>query len=53
MTREGDLTGWAYRYPDSGEFRIRAVFLSGAGDRRSAYLEQDQLETFPEATPAP
>lgn len=53
VTREGDLTGWAYRYPDSGEFRIRAVFLSGAGDRRSAYLEQDQLETFPEATPAP
>jgi hypothetical protein len=53
VTREGDLTGWAYRYPDSGEFRIRAVFLNGAGDRRSAYLEQDQLATFPEATPAP
>jgi hypothetical protein len=53
VTSTGDLTGWAYRYPDSGDFDIRAVFLSDTGQRRSAYLEEDQLTVFPEATPAP
>ena len=52
-TQDGDLTGWSYRYPDSGEFRIRAVFLNDDGERRSAYLEESELTVFPEATPAP
>ena len=52
-TREGGLTGWSYVFPDSGEFRVRAVFRSSDGDRRSAYLEEDELNEFPEATPAP
>ncbi len=52
-TQDGDLAGWSYRYPDSGEFRIRAVFLNDGGERRSAYLEETQLTVLPEATPAP
>jgi hypothetical protein len=52
-TEDGALTGFGYRFPDSGDFRIRAVFLSGGGVRRSAYLEEGELSTFPEATPAP
>ncbi|HJP72201.1 MAG TPA: hypothetical protein VJ975_10820, partial [Candidatus Limnocylindria bacterium] len=52
-TQDGGLTGWSYRYPDSGDFGVRAVFLSPAGDRRSAYLDEDELTVFPEATPAP
>jgi len=53
VTQDGDLAGWAYRYPDSGEFRIRAVYLNSAGERRSVYLEQSELDEFPEATPTP
>lgn len=53
LTQDGDLAGWGYRYPDSGEFRIRAVYLNSAGERRSVYLEQSELEELPEATPAP
>ena len=53
MTREGGLTGWAYRYPDSGEVRIREVYFSADGERRSQYLEGDALTELPEATPAP
>jgi hypothetical protein len=53
VTQDGDLAGWAYRYPDSGEFRIRAVYLNAAGERRSVYLEQSELDELPEATPAP
>lgn len=53
VTLDGDLAGWSYTYPDSGEFRIRAVFLNGAGERRSVYLEQEQLTEVPEETPAP
>ena len=52
-TQDGDLTGWSYRYPDSGDFRIRAVFLNAANERRSAFLDESQLTVFPEATPAP
>lgn len=52
-TVDGDLAGWSYRYPDSGDFRIRAVFLNPAGERRSEFLPEDELTTFPEATPAP
>ena len=37
-TADGDLEGWSYLWPDSGNFRIRAVFLSTEGERRSAYL---------------
>jgi hypothetical protein len=29
------------------------VYLSSSGERRSEYLEQSELRTFPEATPAP
>jgi hypothetical protein len=53
VTQDGDLAGFAYRYPDSGDFRIRAVFLNADGDRRSAYLDSDELDQVPEATPAP
>jgi len=53
LTVEGDLDGWAYLWPDSGEFGIRAVFLNGAGERRSAYLDEADLTRLPEATPAP
>ena len=53
VTAEGGLRRWSYLYPDSGSFRVRAVFLSSDGERRSAYLTDDQLTEFPEATPAP
>ena len=53
VTSTGGLTGWAYTFPDSGDFNVRAVFLNDAGSRRSQFLEQGQLDDFPEATPAP
>ena len=53
VTAEGGLKRWSYTYPDSGDFRVRAVFKSSDGERRSAYLTRDQLTEFPEATPAP
>ena len=53
VTQNGDLAGWGYTSPESGEFRIRAVFLSATGERRSQYLDESQLSEFPEATPAP
>lgn len=53
LTLEGDLEGWAYLYPESGDFKVRAVFLNAAGERRSAYLEESDLTRIPEATPAP
>ncbi|HYI66025.1 MAG TPA: hypothetical protein VEW95_03790 [Candidatus Limnocylindrales bacterium] len=53
LTLDGDLAGFAYRFPDSGDFRIRAVFLNAAGDRRSAYLDEGELGQVPQATPAP
>jgi hypothetical protein len=53
VTQEGALTGWAYEYPASGSFRIRAVFFNGAGERRSYFLETAELTVFPTATPAP
>jgi hypothetical protein len=52
-TTAGSLDGWSYRYPASGPFRVRAVFINADGDRRSAYLTDDQLTEFPESTPAP
>ena len=52
-TQDGDLTGWSYRYPDSGDFRVRAVFRNSEGERRSEYLSEDELTEMPEATPAP
>jgi hypothetical protein len=52
-TQEGGLEGWSYRYPDSGEFRVRAVFRNSEGERRSEYLTEDELTEMPEATPAP
>jgi hypothetical protein len=52
-TVDGGLEGWSYRYPDSGDFRVRAVFRSSDRDRRSAYLEQEELTELPEGTPAP
>lgn len=53
VTQEGGLTGLGYRYPDSGDFGIRAVFLTDAGVRRSEFLDTDELTRMPEATPAP
>ena len=53
VTQDGPLEGWSYRYPRSGPFRIRAVFFNDARERRSEYLEQDELTRLPEATPAP
>jgi hypothetical protein len=52
-TAEGGLEGWSYLSPDSGSFRIRAVFLNAEGERRSAYLRDDELTEYPKATPAP
>lgn len=52
-TAEGGLEGWSYIYPDSGRFRIRAVYLNDQGERRSAYLSRAELAVFPEGTPAP
>lgn len=53
QTAEGGLEGLSYRLPDSGDFRIRAVFLDDRGSRRSVFLEDEDLSRFPEATPAP
>jgi hypothetical protein len=53
VTRDGDLAGWAYAWPQSGDFRIRAVFLTPGRDRRSVYLDDAELTVFPESTPAP
>jgi hypothetical protein len=52
-TEEGGLAGLAYRYPESSEFGIRAVFIGDDGSRRSVFLEEEDLTRFPEATPAP
>ncbi|MCC6618712.1 MAG: hypothetical protein IT341_06695 [Chloroflexi bacterium] len=52
-TQEGALTGLSYRWPDSGQFRIRAVFVDDDGGRRSQYLTEDELTVLPSATPAP
>jgi hypothetical protein len=53
QTADGGLEGWSYLYPDSGRFRVRSVFLSSDGARRSAYLTRGELNEFPEGTPAP
>jgi hypothetical protein len=53
VTAEGGLRRWSYTFPESGNFRVRAVFKNSDGERRSAYLTHDQLTEFPEATPAP
>ena len=54
VTSDGGLTGWAYLFPDSGDFSVRAVFLNDAGSRRSAVpLPRASSTDFPEATPAP
>jgi len=53
VTSTGGLTGFAYLVPDSGDFQVRAVFLNDAGSRRSVYLDESELDDFPEATPAP
>jgi hypothetical protein len=52
-TQVGGLEGWSYRSPDSGDFRVRAVFLNDDGERRSEFLPEDELTEMPEATPAP
>jgi hypothetical protein len=53
VIEDGDLAGNAYRFPDSGEFSVRAVFLSDAGVRRSFFLDEAELDDLPEETPAP
>ena len=52
-TQDGGLEGWSYRYPASGDFRVRAVFLNDQEERRSEFLPEDELTQMPEATPAP
>lgn len=52
-TQQGGLEGWSYLYPESGDFRVRAVFFNAAGQRRSEFLSEDELTQMPEATPAP
>jgi hypothetical protein len=52
-TIQGGLFGWSYRYPDSGDFRIRAVFLNPNRDRRSQYLDESALDQVPVADPTP
>lgn len=52
-TLEGDLSGWSYIYPDSGDFVVRAVFLSPENERRVSDLPPEQRTVFPTATPAP
>jgi len=52
-TADGGLEGWSYLSPESGRFRVRAVFRNSDGARRSAYLTRGELTEFPEATPAP
>lgn len=52
-TLEGGNTGWSYIYPDSGDFRIRAVFLSPEGERRVRQLPDEERTVFPSATPSP
>jgi hypothetical protein len=51
--QEGPVAGFSYRSPDSGPFRVRAVFAGPAGERRSFFLDDDDLTEFPEGTPAP
>jgi hypothetical protein len=53
LTVEGDYTGLSYVWPDSGPFRVRAVFVGPAGERRSYLLDEEDAAEFPQATPAP
>ena len=53
VIQDGDLSGYAYDFPESGEFRVRAVFLAGGGERRSFYLEDAEMNQVPQETPAP
>jgi hypothetical protein len=52
-TSEGFFTGWSYIYPDSGDFGIRAVFLSPQGERRVRQLPDEERTVYPSATPSP
>jgi hypothetical protein len=53
VTQDGGLQGWAYTYPQSGNFRIRAVFLSPTASGARCTCDEDDLAEFPESTPAP
>jgi hypothetical protein len=54
LTTRGDLAGWAYMYPESGDFNIRQVFQDVDGNRSgSQVIDQDDLGTFPETDPTP
>ena len=53
VTLQGDLAGYAYQVPESGPFRIRAVFLNPEGARRSIYLPDDELDAMPDSEPTP
>jgi hypothetical protein len=52
-TTVGFFTGWSYIYPDSGDFGIRAVFLSPEGERRVRQLPDEDRTVYPSATPSP
>ena len=53
QTSEGDLTGYAYVYGQSGDFQLREVFLTPQGARRVVVMTSAQATTLPAATPAP
>jgi hypothetical protein len=42
-TREGEYVGLSYIYPDSGDFRIRAVYTRSDGSRSSEFVPEDEL----------
>jgi hypothetical protein len=42
LVQDGDYAGYSYIAGSSGPFRIRKVYLSPSGDRRSAYIPEDE-----------
>lgn len=42
LVQTGDYNGYSYIADRSGDFRIRKVFLSPSGERRSVYIPEDE-----------
>jgi hypothetical protein len=42
-TREGEYSGLSYIYPESGPFRVRAVYTRPDGSRSSEFLPESEL----------
>jgi hypothetical protein len=53
QTSEGDLTGYAYVWGQSGDFQLREVFLTPQRERRVVVMTAAQATILPTATPAP